>query len=166
MLNALSIDLEDWFHAELVRPRVRTDRPERRVAWAVEPILLLLDRYDVRATFFVVGRRAAPSPGTRAAYPMRRATRSAATAGATGGSIRWLPNALPGNWKSSTGTQSASCRWTRSSATAPPPFRWMKGLPGRSTCCGCVGCAMIRASFRSRRRSTGWWVVPRYLTAR
>jgi peptidoglycan/xylan/chitin deacetylase (PgdA/CDA1 family) len=55
MRNALSIDLEDWFHAELIRARVRGARPERRVPWAVEPILELLQRYDVRATFFVVG---------------------------------------------------------------------------------------------------------------
>jgi len=54
MLNALSIDLEDWFHAELVRPRAGDD-PERRVERAVQPILTLLERYGVRATFFVVG---------------------------------------------------------------------------------------------------------------
>lgn len=55
MRNALSIDLEDWFHAELIRPRLAEDRPERRVEWAVEPILILLRRYQVHATFFVVG---------------------------------------------------------------------------------------------------------------
>ena len=53
--NALSFDLEDWFHAELVRSHVMTERPQRRVPWAVEPILTLLQRYDVKATFFVVG---------------------------------------------------------------------------------------------------------------
>jgi len=55
VLNALSIDLEDWFHAELVRPHVKHDPPARRVEWAVEPILALLDRHAVKATFFVVG---------------------------------------------------------------------------------------------------------------
>jgi len=56
MLNALSIDLEDWFQAELVRARVHVDAEiERRVPWAVEPLLALFDRYQVRATFFVVG---------------------------------------------------------------------------------------------------------------
>ena len=60
MLNALSIDLEDWFHAELVRTHT-TERTcggaelERRVAWAAEPVLTLLERYAVHATFFVVG---------------------------------------------------------------------------------------------------------------
>lgn len=53
--NALSIDLEEWFHAELIRRHVRMERPQRRVEWATEPILHLLDRYGVRATFFVVG---------------------------------------------------------------------------------------------------------------
>lgn len=59
MRNALSIDLEDWFHAELVRPLTQPQpagqSPERRIVWAAEPILALLRRYDVRATFFVVG---------------------------------------------------------------------------------------------------------------
>jgi len=55
MINALSIDLEEWFHAELVRGHLLRERPQRRVAWAVEPLLQLLDRQDVRATFFVVG---------------------------------------------------------------------------------------------------------------
>lgn len=55
MRNALSIDLEEWFHAELVRSHVREATPQRRVVWAVEPVLALLDRYRVRATFFVVG---------------------------------------------------------------------------------------------------------------
>jgi len=55
ILNALSIDLEDWFHAELVRTRLTGERPERRVAWTVEPILVLLERYETRATFFIVG---------------------------------------------------------------------------------------------------------------
>lgn len=55
IMNALSIDLEDWFHPELVRSHVLQRKPERRVAWAVEPILGLLERYKVRATFFIVG---------------------------------------------------------------------------------------------------------------
>jgi len=55
LLNALSIDLEDWFHAELVRPHVAHTWPQRRVEWAAAPILQLLERYEVKATFFVVG---------------------------------------------------------------------------------------------------------------
>jgi polysaccharide deacetylase family protein (PEP-CTERM system associated) len=55
MRNALSIDLEDWFHAELLRSKLSGSAPQRRVEWAVEPFLHLLQRADVRATFFVVG---------------------------------------------------------------------------------------------------------------
>jgi polysaccharide deacetylase family protein (PEP-CTERM system associated) len=53
--NALSIDLEDWFHAELVRSRMEEVSPMHCVEEAVEPILTLLQQYGVRATFFVVG---------------------------------------------------------------------------------------------------------------
>ncbi len=63
MLNALSVDLEDWFHAELVRSRVVDSAPERRVEWAVEPILVLLKRFQVQATFFVVGDVMRHHPG-------------------------------------------------------------------------------------------------------
>ena len=55
MRNALSIDMEDWFHAELVRSRLEKAWPKRRIEWAIAPILTLLQRYNVRATFFVVG---------------------------------------------------------------------------------------------------------------
>lgn len=50
---ALSIDVEDWYHAELVRRRRPTASP--RVVDATRPILELLDRHRRRATFFVVG---------------------------------------------------------------------------------------------------------------
>ncbi len=52
--NALSIDLEDWFHPELIRRHVRGVL-ERQVARATQPILELLDRFAVKATFFVLG---------------------------------------------------------------------------------------------------------------
>jgi len=55
MRNALSVDLEDWFHAELVRPRLMQGAPVGRIEAATEPILDLLKRHEVRATFFVVG---------------------------------------------------------------------------------------------------------------
>lgn len=55
IVNGLSIDLEEWFHAELVRTRMGDPQPTRRVASAVEPILDLLRRHNVLATFFVVG---------------------------------------------------------------------------------------------------------------
>lgn len=58
--NALSFDLEHWHSATLVRDAV--DDPVDRVEESVEVVLDLLDRHDVRATFFVVGEVAATHP--------------------------------------------------------------------------------------------------------
>ena len=57
---ALSIDLEEWHHAELVRRR--SPAPSARVVAATRPILELLDRHGRRATFFVVGEVARRHP--------------------------------------------------------------------------------------------------------
>jgi polysaccharide deacetylase family protein (PEP-CTERM system associated) len=54
LLNALSIDLEDWFHPELIK-RSLVGTPKSQVLRSTEPILQLLDQYRVRATFFVLG---------------------------------------------------------------------------------------------------------------
>lgn len=62
MLNALSIDVEDWYHPELVREHVDLAQAERRVQQATAPILDLLERYGVRATFFIVGEVAQAAP--------------------------------------------------------------------------------------------------------
>jgi polysaccharide deacetylase family protein (PEP-CTERM system associated) len=53
--NALAIHLEDWYHTRFMAPYTPMGRPEGRVAWAVEPILALLERHNVRATIFVLG---------------------------------------------------------------------------------------------------------------
>ncbi len=55
MLNALSIDVEDWYHPELIRSHVTPGEFESQVRAATAPILALLRRYDVHATFFIVG---------------------------------------------------------------------------------------------------------------
>ena len=55
MLNALSVDLEAWYHAELLRRRVDRARADSQLKAATEPVLELLARRGVRATFFVVG---------------------------------------------------------------------------------------------------------------
>jgi len=60
-LNALSIDLEDWYHPELVRRSVQGS-PVPQVAEATRPILDLLDRYQIKASFFVVGEVASQNP--------------------------------------------------------------------------------------------------------
>jgi len=61
MLNALSVDVEDWFHPELVRGRAG-DAAVSRVETATGAILDLLARYQVKATFFVVGEVARDHP--------------------------------------------------------------------------------------------------------
>jgi len=58
-INALAIDTEEWFHSELLggqRPPV-FQAPE-----ATQQVLDLLDHYQVKASFFVVGEVAARHP--------------------------------------------------------------------------------------------------------
>ncbi len=61
MLNALTIDLEDWYHPELVRHRLPGSTPGsdelRRtlIERATQQLLQLLRERDIAATFFVVG---------------------------------------------------------------------------------------------------------------
>jgi polysaccharide deacetylase family protein (PEP-CTERM system associated) len=54
MKNALTVDLEDWYHPELVKRHVQGEPASQIVASANE-ILELFDRYRVKATFFVLG---------------------------------------------------------------------------------------------------------------
>ena len=58
MLNAISVDVEDWFHVSLFRHCIRPsdwDQLESTVVANVCRILNLFSRYHVRATFFVLG---------------------------------------------------------------------------------------------------------------
>jgi polysaccharide deacetylase family protein (PEP-CTERM system associated) len=59
-VNALSIDLEEWYHSELVEGRRSSFS---QAAEATKPILDLLDRYQTKASFFVVGEVAEQNPG-------------------------------------------------------------------------------------------------------
>lgn len=61
-LHALSIDLEEWYHPELVRERVPACDRFGQAPDAVSPILDLLDRHHVSATFFIVGETAVECP--------------------------------------------------------------------------------------------------------
>ncbi len=61
MINALSIDLEDWYHPELVRAKAGKSPPSL-IAEATEPILDLLDRYGIKASFFILGEVAERAP--------------------------------------------------------------------------------------------------------
>lgn len=56
MKNALSIDLEDWFCAYNLRIGVQDwDKQELRVANSTRKILAMIDKQNVKATFFVLG---------------------------------------------------------------------------------------------------------------
>jgi polysaccharide deacetylase family protein (PEP-CTERM system associated) len=61
MINALSFDLEYWYTAELVC-RCVPDEKEDQVIEAVYPLLDLLDEYNTKATFFVLGKLAEKYP--------------------------------------------------------------------------------------------------------
>jgi polysaccharide deacetylase family protein (PEP-CTERM system associated) len=58
-VNALSIDLGEWYHSELVGGR---RSPFSQAAESTQPIPELLDRYQTKATFFVVGEVAEQTP--------------------------------------------------------------------------------------------------------
>ncbi|MBV7340055.1 polysaccharide deacetylase family protein [Chloroflexi bacterium TSY] len=51
--NALTIDVEDWYHGFL--PKDQWEQAEPRLSIGLMRILDLLDRYRVKATFFVLG---------------------------------------------------------------------------------------------------------------
>ncbi len=61
--GALTFDVEDWYHPELVRAHVAAGDPRSVVVAGVEAILALLARHTVRATFFVLGDVAVRHPG-------------------------------------------------------------------------------------------------------
>ena len=58
VLNAFSVDVEDYFQVSAFEkhiPRNHWDRCESRVVANTHRVLQLLDRHDVKATFFVLG---------------------------------------------------------------------------------------------------------------
>ena len=58
LLNALTVDVEDYFHVSALAPyiaRSEWERRECRIERNVERILQLLDEHDARATFFTLG---------------------------------------------------------------------------------------------------------------
>jgi len=59
-INAMSIDLEEWYHSELVEGRRSSFSQAEE---ATNPILELLDRYQTKASFFIVGEVAEQNPG-------------------------------------------------------------------------------------------------------
>lgn len=57
MLNALTIDLEYWYNPEFVKEYYHPENMNEgdQIVEAATPLLNLLDRYDTKATFFVLG---------------------------------------------------------------------------------------------------------------
>ncbi len=58
MLNALSVDVEDYFHVEAFAGKIRYEQWESytsRVEYNIGRILELFDRYNVKATFYILG---------------------------------------------------------------------------------------------------------------
>jgi polysaccharide deacetylase family protein (PEP-CTERM system associated) len=62
MLNALTIDLEEWYHPEAIRTSGKRIDRVPQANEATTPILDLLKEYAVKATFFTVGELAAEHP--------------------------------------------------------------------------------------------------------
>ncbi len=72
MLNALSIDVEEWFHAELLKGNGegekvnagpnKTQSAQSQVVPATERLLELLEKHGVSATFFMLGEVAEKHP--------------------------------------------------------------------------------------------------------
>jgi polysaccharide deacetylase family protein (PEP-CTERM system associated) len=66
VVNAMTIDVEDYFHVSVfdgVVPRYQWERLESRVCRNTERLLEILGERDVRATFFVLGWVAERFPG-------------------------------------------------------------------------------------------------------
>lgn len=65
MVNALTVDVEEYYHAAIFRNGTRTltgSRFESRVEQTVDRLLALLSRHQTKATFFVLGEVAASHP--------------------------------------------------------------------------------------------------------
>jgi len=58
MLNAMTIDVEDYYHVSAFNSIIRFEdweKYESRVGDNIRRILLILDEYNTKATFFVLG---------------------------------------------------------------------------------------------------------------
>ncbi len=62
IINGLSIDLEEYFHAENVKAYFSTNSPSR-VQESTIKILNLLESKNIKATFFILGQVAESHPG-------------------------------------------------------------------------------------------------------
>jgi polysaccharide deacetylase family protein (PEP-CTERM system associated) len=62
LINAFSVDFEDWFQCLEVIPLSEWNNYEYRIERNAHRILDLLDEYDIKATFFVLGHVAEKFP--------------------------------------------------------------------------------------------------------
>ena len=62
LINAISIDVEDWFHVCGWDGETQSETLQRRVLPNIERIISLLAEFDVQATFFVLGSVAEQEP--------------------------------------------------------------------------------------------------------
>src|SRR5882672_5833745 len=56
--NALTVDVEDYFHVAAFAPNIHRDSwtsRESRVVGNTQRLLIIFDQFDVRGTFFVLG---------------------------------------------------------------------------------------------------------------
>ena len=61
MLNILTIDLEEWYHPEYVKKETLPYK-EERIQHSLKATLDILNRHNLKATFFVVGELAEKHP--------------------------------------------------------------------------------------------------------
>lgn len=61
MKNALTIDLEDWYHPEFVRKRINGIKKEQIIDSTFR-LLQLLEKTNTKATFFIIGEIAQKHP--------------------------------------------------------------------------------------------------------
>ena len=54
-MNILGIDVEDWFHPELIQKYISKKDNQPKIIQGIDKILDLLRKKDTKATFFVVG---------------------------------------------------------------------------------------------------------------
>jgi peptidoglycan-N-acetylglucosamine deacetylase len=62
MKNALSIDLENWYSNEFLLKYLPDDSLDTQVAEATDGLLKLMNKYDIKATFFILGNVAEKYP--------------------------------------------------------------------------------------------------------
>ncbi|BDQ31829.1 polysaccharide deacetylase [Nitrosopumilus zosterae] len=61
-MNLLGIDFEDWYHPQLVEPFVPDAKKIPTMFKGLDKILELLRKYDIKATFFLVGELLSSNP--------------------------------------------------------------------------------------------------------